>query len=230
MRCVETTRHKLIVFDAAGTLIRTAKPVAETYFDFGQEFGLTLNRSDIAQRFRIARRGIFSNSQNWRAARCPSSEAIERDKWQRLVEFVFDDLDDTSTLFHQLWNYYAQPDQWALYADVETCIGLLRNRSSEIAIGSNFDGRLTTICQHFDALSEIPVCYSSQVGYRKPDALFYQAIQSKFQIESTQIVMIGNDPVNDYAAPKDFGWNAVLLNRNATDSDESTINTLDQLA
>lgn len=64
-----------------------------------------------------------------------------------------------------------------------------------------------------------PVC-SSDIGVAKPDAAFYEHIVRRAGCQPGQILFIGDNYLNDWAAPVVFGMQAVWVNRRrAPDSD-----------
>lgn len=72
---------------------------------------------------------------------------------------------------------------------------------------------------------------SAEVGYRKPDPLFYKTVSDSFGIDdSDEVIMIGDDFENDYVGPVKFGWRAFHLDRRAAPTgNQNTISSLNAL-
>jgi putative hydrolase of the HAD superfamily len=198
-----------VVFDAAGTLIRPAAGVAETYASIARNFGVDLPVEVIAERFQESRERIFR-----RAERCVASDRQERRHWQLLVNSVFREHPDTQPLFEALWAWYARPESWSVYDDVAGVLTQLHQQGVRAVIASNFDRRLTAICEGLPDLAGIrDIFCSAEVGYCKPDVRFYKAIAARLGARPSRMLMIGDDPVNDVQAAIQAGWQARLADR-----------------
>ncbi len=209
-----TENHSpIVVFDAAGTLIRPAAVAVETYFEFGRRAGSLVTRDQIALRFSEARERLFTgdhqSSQEMR-----SSETIEATLWRQLVHFVFDDLNDSERLFRELWAYYARPNAWVLFDDVKLCLTQLDSAKHPWIVASNFDRRLRVICRELlNISSENQIFCSSEIGWRKPHIKFFQSIQKTLSRSAGEFLMIGDHPVDDVKGARRAGWQARLLDR-----------------
>ncbi len=212
-----TNAATLVVFDAVGTLIHCVADVDEVYFEYGRRFGSQKTLAEVSERFSIGRKQFFGGDS---AIQSPSNNAVEKELWGKLVRFVFDDVTETETIFANLWDYFARVNHWSTYADTQNCIQSLRTLGYQVAIGSNFDSRLCAIIERL--IPSVPpdnVHFSSGIGFRKPDRRFYRAI-AKNHSNCLQFVMIGDDRKNDFEAPKDTGWHALLLDRHSRYLDE----------
>ncbi len=217
-----------IAFDAVGTLIFADPPVAEIYHRIGQKYGSALTLPQVQQRFA----GIFgkrSQMQNH-----PTSEPIEYEFWRDVVSEVLVDVTDKESCFIELHEWFARPTSWRCYEDVGPTIQALRVRGYQLAIASNFDHRLNSVCDGLNGLRDISTrVISSEVGWRKPHAGFYQALIDECGGKANEIVMIGDDPTNDAWGANQAGLRAVLINRRlSTDSmctGDSIIRSLQEL-
>jgi len=200
-----------IVFDAVGTLIRPAESISAVYQRIGAEHGIDLNRSIVKARFGHARRMLFSNELDQ-----PSSELLERGRWNEIVRRVFEELDDTTSLFESLWNHYARPDSWIVFPEVPECVARLFENRVSVAIASNFDNRLFGICRATRPLDRISNIFcSGQLGFCKPDPRFYIAVMDRLGNGTTTKppLMIGDDLEKDVLAARSCGWEALHLDR-----------------
>jgi putative hydrolase of the HAD superfamily len=202
-----------IVFDAVGTLIRPQESVSAVYHRCGQRHGSKLERAEVRERFGKGRHLFFTNSPEQ-----PSSDAIERQLWSQLVQFVFADVATWQPLFEELWDYYASPGSWNLYPEVTDCLERLWEGGYTVAIASNFDSRLVAICRALSPLDRVRHLYfSGQLGYRKPDPHFYELIRRQLPAGDQTPLMIGDDAEKDVAAALRAGWQARHLDRSRLD-------------
>jgi len=90
----------------------------------------------------------------------------------------------------------------------------LASRGVRLTIASNFDCRLFEIVRQTDAIRICqPVLVSSQVGYRKPHARFFEAIRTELECDAGRILYVGDDPNNDIAAARSAGFQTLLVRR-----------------
>jgi putative hydrolase of the HAD superfamily len=211
-----------ILFDAVGTLIHPAPPVAEVYHAAGRRFGSQLQQNEILARFGRA----LAREQNGG----PTSEANERQRWQRIVRQVFDDVPlQADALFEALWHHFAQPPHWRLYEDVAGTLNALRGRGFKLGIASNFDSRLKNIVAGHSPLAACEAVFvSSEVGYTKPDLRFFRAIEELLEACAGQILLVGDDEIADVQGATKAGWQIVLLNRDGF-GPRGAIRTLEEL-
>lgn len=226
---------RCILFDAVGTLIYPNPPVAEAYHAAARHFGSRLSVAEIARRFRLAlaNEHCATTSDSEASARPPTSEALERDRWRRIVGQVIDDIDatDGDSLFQQLWMHFAQPRHWRLYDDVPAALSELAARGYRLGIASNFDGRLKQIISgHAPLRSCEAVFVSSEVGFAKPDPRFFSAVTSQLGVAADQVLLVGDDEVNDTLGGRAAGWQAVQLDRGCSVPVARVISTLRSLA
>jgi len=223
------------IFDAVHTILRPIPDVISAYHLAGQRHASELSKQEVKTRFRIARRQRFSTfiaASQTEAGSLPSSDAIEHQLWRDLVSDVFEDVRPIDTLFEQLWEHFASAENWQLYDDVAACWKRLQANGDRIVVASNFDSRLLEIVASHESLGLADAVFcSAEVGYRKPDPMFYKTVQDSFGIEeSDEVIMIGDDFENDYVAPVRYGWKAFHLDRRATNnSDVRVIPSLDSI-
>src|SRR5256714_4570220 len=168
-------RIKTIFFDAAGTLIHLPKSVGRHYAYVGERIGLRLNRVELDEAFAAC----------WKET--PQRPAVDgpRDDddkgwWRELANRVLDrvapgvaDL-DRDAFFEAIYGHFAEPGVWDLYPEVNDVLEKLHGRF-QLAVISNFDGRLRVILEHL-AVSNFfsHVFLSSELGADKPDPEIYR--------------------------------------------------------
>lgn len=211
-----------ILFDAVGTLIVPRESVVETYYRVAESHGSKLDRDAIRTHFRQAMKQDAEKSLTGAtearisANRIPStSEETERRRWKGIVASSFVDIPESVDMaFEELWAYFSHPSSWRVYEDVVESLELLKQESIQIGIASNLDSRLHSVLSGFPELERISLRFiSSELGYPKPHPGFYEEIESRLGLSQSQIVMIGDDLENDFAAPSRHGWQAHHLDR-----------------
>jgi putative hydrolase of the HAD superfamily len=198
-----------IVFDLVGTLIVPSPDVATTYQHFGRMSGSTLSLDVVSSRFRQA-----WQQANWSRP----SHADQELAWRTVVANVFVDVPDTDSLFEQLWNHYATPHAWRVFDDVLPTCMRLDEAALQLAIGSNFDLRMESICRELGLSKFCKNIFSSaHVGAAKPDREFFDQVAQRLNICADQLWMVGDNLETDIRAAADAGWYSVHLRRNRTD-------------
>jgi len=220
-----------VLFDAVGTLMEPSPPVAEVYRVAARDVACDLPLEQVRRRFRqaFARR----ESKDRRLCRYRTSEADERHRWRAIVADVFPEVRPpvAGQLLETLWQHFAEHRHWALFADVANCLAQLSARGLELAIASNFDGRLEGIVAGFPELADCRgrVFTSAQIGYRKPAREFFAEIQARLNLAGEQILLVGDDPQNDFVGGRQAGWRAVHLVRGRPASQSPSLSTLADL-
>lgn len=203
---------RVVLFDAVGTVIRPDPSVARAYHHAGCRHGSKMTVEEIHLRFRealAAQEAIDRQQAAWR-----TSEDRERDRWRAIVRHVFDDLPRQDALFDDLWDHFAAPAHWALFEDVAACWPRLAQRGLAIGLASNFDARLHGIRRALPPLDACRAVFvSSELGHRKPGEGFFRAIERHLGCRPDELLLIGDDPVNDHAAARAAGWHAALVAR-----------------
>ncbi|MDZ4689242.1 MAG: HAD-IIIA family hydrolase [Planctomycetaceae bacterium] len=209
-----------IVFDAVGTLLAPSPSVAEAYHQIGASLGSRLDVAEVGRRFRElfprSETECFPSERHGR-----TSEPEERKRWRWIVERVLDDVTDREACFQRLWDHFTTPSSWMLFDDVPDAIEQLTQQGYRLAIASNFDARLHALCEACPALRSVTLrLVSSEVGYRKPAAEFYDAVIAACGVAPELILMIGDDWDADIVAARRAGLQAAWLNRRATGGDD----------
>lgn len=200
---------RFVLFDAVGTLVEAAPPVAEVYAQVGQRYGSRRTVDDIRQRFRAA----LAASQKADGL----DEALERERWRNIVRMVLDDANHADDRpFRELWEHFALATSWQVFDDVAPAWQAIEAGGRTIGIASNFDGRLRVIAATLEPLLRAARCFiSSEIGFAKPDARFFQFVEASLQAGPREILLVGDDRLADFAAAKAIGWHAILIDRDA---------------
>jgi len=205
---------RAILFDAAGTLFFLTKTVGEHYAYVGREVGLNLDEQQLELAFHAA----------WQ--RMPRRPAIDgprenddKDWWRKLVGHVFDQVApsvnelDRDNFFEVAYEHFAEPGVWDLYPDVPEVLEQLRPRF-ELAVISNFDGRLRFILQHLGISKYFAqVFISSELGADKPDLEIFRRALKIMHLDADEVLHVGDDPERDWKAAAAAGLSVFRLDR-----------------
>ncbi len=231
----ESRRIRWIAFDAVGTLIHPNPSAGEIYHRVGARHSSRWGVQDVAARFHAALVGVAERDEL--ECDCPAAsdrfhtcETRELLRWQGIVRSVLDDAADPEACFQELFAYFGQPRSWACFPEVGAALKRLQQAGFRLAICSNFDGRLNAVMESTPALSPIELrIISSEVGYRKPSARFFEALVRAADCGTSEILFIGDDPANDVAAARTAGLSALQFDRNSATVQNQTLCSLDEL-
>ncbi|MEZ6055095.1 MAG: HAD-IA family hydrolase [Planctomycetaceae bacterium] len=207
-----------VVFDVVGTLLFADPPVHMAYHRIGQKYGSSITPIAARERFGLAMRECRLHEVDTPdATPCSehqTSEDLERSFWRRVIDRVLPDVSDRQGCFDELYDHFARPTSWQCFADVEETLEQLNLRGIRFALASNFDHRLHEICEGLPAISSISTrLIASEVGWRKPSSEFYAAMVKACGGRGENILMVGDSPDEDVAAPKRAGLRALWLDR-----------------
>jgi putative hydrolase of the HAD superfamily len=200
---------RALYFDAVGTLIHPEPAAAAVYAEVGRRHGSRLSGAEIRPRFAAAfrREEDVDRAAGWR-----TSEVRERQRWQRIVAAVLEDVRDPEACFHELYDHFARPEAWRCEPAAATVLPELRRRGLVVGLASNYDRRLRTVVAGLAPLSEIEnLIISSEIGWRKPARPFFDAVCKQAGVSVREVMHIGDDFANDYAGAAAAGMQTVLV-------------------
>lgn len=205
---------KAIFFDAAGTLIHLTKSVGQHYALVAEQQGLSLDAAALDHAF----------AQVWKEMplRPPTGEPREDDDkgwWRDLVERLLDRVSgglnplDRDTFFEAAYGHFAEAGVWELYPEVREVLEALAPRH-ELAVVSNFDGRLRMIFEHLTTSKYFRhVFLSSELGADKPNPLIFRRALEISGFAPNEVLHAGDDPERDWAAARAAGLSVFQLER-----------------
>ena len=128
-----------------------------------------------------------------------TDEPTEFRRWRRIVSNVLPEVPNPDRAFFELWDHFGHPEAWRCFPDVEPALRFLSARQIPIRIASNFDARLRAVVQVSPELAccATPLVVSSEVGFRKPHAAFYQAACASLGLPPDRVLCVGDDLEND---------------------------------
>ncbi|MEO7166061.1 MAG: HAD-IA family hydrolase [Spartobacteria bacterium] len=205
---------RAIFFDAAGTLIRLTKSVGTHYALVAARQGLALEAAPLDRAF----------AETWREMPLrPATGAPRADDdkgwWRDLVERLFERVApqvaplERERFFEAAYRHFAEPGVWELYPEVRTVLETLAP-DFELAILSNFDGRLRLVCEHL-TISKFfrHIFLSSELGADKPDPLIYRRALEISGFQPNEVLHAGDDPERDWAGAVAAGLKVFRLER-----------------
>jgi putative hydrolase of the HAD superfamily len=205
---------KALFFDAAGTLFFLTKTVGDHYAGVGREVGLNLEAEQLERAFHSAWRQMPQ-----RPATDGPRENDDKGWWRGLVGRVFDQVapslsePDRDNFFEIAYEHFAEAGVWELYAEVPEVLQQLRPRF-QLAVVSNFDGRLRLILQHLGISNYFSYMFiSSELGADKPDPEIFRRAVKAMHLDANEVVHVGDDPERDWKAAKEAGLLVFHLDR-----------------
>ena len=216
---------RAVTFDAAGTLIRVAEPVGETYARIAARTGATLPPTALAAAFHeefprmppMAFPGLDG----------PALREAERGWWRDLVARVvartgsvaaFDDY------FDALFAHYANGAAWLAYPEVHGVLESMRRQGLGIAVVSNFDSRLPSILTELGISPLVDtIVYSTGSGAAKPYAGIFRAALKALNVPPENALHVGDSLDADVRGAAAAGLTGVFLNRRDSGSPEDVL-------
>ena len=215
---------KAVFFDAAGTLIKPARSVGESYAAIAAKHGKEVSSTNITERFRTcfdaAPRLAFPGATEDTVA------ALERDWWKSLVAQVFEPWSPFvrfEEYFAELFAYFASPNAWTLYPEVLETLTSLKEHDLILDVISNFDSRLVRILDGLGAGAQFEnIFVSSRVGYAKPDGRIFNAALSCHGLAPAQALHVGDSEINDLRGANQAGLKGILVERGKTSAAQAS--------
>ena len=205
---------KAIFFDAVGTLFRLTNRVGDHYALVAAEVGLNLNAEELDRAFISA-----WNQMPHRDAIDGPRENDDKDWWRELVDLVLDQVApslcdlDRDNFFEIAYEHFAEAGVWELYPEVVEVLEKVFSRF-QLAVVSNFDGRLRFILEHLGISRFFAhVFVSSELGADKPGPEIFRRALKLINLSPRKVLHVGDDPLRDWAAAKSAGLSIFELDR-----------------
>jgi len=205
---------KAIFFDGLGTLFHLTRSVGHHYALVGSEVGLTLDPHQLDDAFYSAWKKMPH-----RGAIAGPRENDDKGWWHELVDLVLAQVApalsefDRDNFFEIAYEHFAEPGVWELYPEVSGVLEQLQP-SFQLAIVSNFDGRLRFILQHLGISNFFEhIFISSEIGADKPDPEIFQRALKLIGLKPKQVLHVGDDPERDWEAASAAGLSIFRLDR-----------------
>ena len=217
---------RVIAFDAVHTLIHPMADAIGVYESYAKKYLPDLQIGTIGQHFKIAY-GVeeYSDRDNhWR-----TDENREFQRWRKIVHRTMPGLPNDA--WDELYQHFAKPNSWTILPEVNDVLCHLRERY-RLVVASNFDARLhnALLCDGLLADSISQVFISAEMGIRKPAVEFYHIMCHDLQCRADQVMMVGDDLINDFVGASAAGLASILYDPHCRYADQSPrITTLTEL-
>jgi putative hydrolase of the HAD superfamily len=205
---------KTIFFDAVGTLFYLTKGVGDHYALVADEVGLKLDPAALDRAFFAAWEKMPS-----RGAIDGPRENDDKDWWRELVDLVLNDVApslnelDRDNFFEIAYEHFAETGVWEAYPEVVEVLEKLEPRF-QLAVVSNFDGRLRLILEHLGISKFFKYVFvSSEIGADKPDPEIFRRALKFSGFAADQVLHAGDDPERDWKAATAAGLSIFKLDR-----------------
>jgi putative hydrolase of the HAD superfamily len=139
--------------------------------------------------------------------------------WRELVDRVLDRVAptlpelDRDAYFEAVYGHFAEAGVWDAYPEVSEVLSNLHGRF-ELAVVSNFDGRLRMILEHLGLSKYFAhVCLSSELGADKPDPEIYRRALQFSGKQPGETLHVGDDPERDWKGATTAGLSIFRLER-----------------
>jgi putative hydrolase of the HAD superfamily len=205
---------KAIFFDAMGTLFYLTHNVGHHYALVASEVGLKLDAGQLDAAFNKAWKSMAT-----RKAIDGPRENDDKDWWREIVEKVLREIAptlsalDRDNFFEVAYEHFAEAGVWELFPEVLDVLEELRPRF-QLAVVSNFDGRLRMILEHLGISKFFShIFVSSEVGADKPDPEIFRRALAFMKLRPDETLHVGDDPNRDWNAAAAAGLSIFKLDR-----------------
>ena len=154
-----------------------------------------------------------------RAAIAGPRDNDDKGWWRELVELVLEQVApslsefDRDNFFEIAYEHFAEPGVWELYPEVRGVLKQLQPHF-QLAVVSNFDGRLRFILQHLGISKFFThIFISSEIGADKPDPEIYRRALKLIDLKPDEVLHVGDDPERDWEAATAAGLSIFRLDR-----------------
>jgi putative hydrolase of the HAD superfamily len=218
---------RAVFFDAVGTLIHPEPSAGAAYFQVGRSFASKLDADAVAERFR---RAFQEQEELDRSRGGGTDEERERQRWRAIVARVLDDVADPEACFRELFAHFARPTVWRVTEDAPAVLEGLARRGCVLGICSNFDRRLREVVAGLSGLAPLRhLVISSEIGWKKPAPEFFRVLSEATELLPQEILVVGDDPVNDVDGARAAGLGALLYDPRNRQPDRPRITRLTDL-
>lgn len=207
------SHHKLISFDAGGTLFRPYPSVGFIYAEVAARYGCHVEEDKIEARFRE----LWAHKDSMHSGHSHLTEKIEKEWWKHLVRdvfAVFDEIREFDAFFDELYHRFAGPDSWQLFPETLEVLEELRRRKLRVCIISNWDSRLLKLCEGLGIHDYFEfILISAVFGASKPNAPIFAEACRRAGVQPQDVIHIGDSLEDDIHGATRSGMRAVLIDR-----------------
>lgn len=210
---------RVLLFDAAGTLIEPAEPVAEVYARHAAEFGLNLEALAIREAFGHS----FGSSGDPAWESHPDGDAAEREWWRRVVGLTLERAagrslpeDLVDDCFKTLFAHFESAAAWRVFPEVAEVLEQAGSAGFRVAVVSNFDRRLHRVLEGTGLEFEF-ILTSADAKARKPDPSIFRQALDRLGMSPDEVLHAGDSAPCDGGGARAAGIEPYLLDRPLND-------------
>lgn len=224
--------YDAVFLDAQGTLLQPRTSTAAIYAEACRSCGGTAGIAEIGHILRRLWMEFRQSAQGQTSL--DTSEEITQNWWRSYNLAVFDRLgmkEGRERFVQLLWDSFGSTDSWRTFPEVEPVLAELRRRGYRLGVVSNWDSRLTPICDSLGITGHMEfVLASAVVGVEKPDRRIFEMALARMGVAADRAIHVGDDFEADVLGARGAGVAAVHLARDgAHPSDETAIDSLEGL-
>lgn len=219
-------RPRGLLLDAMGTLIDLRQSVGSSYAAVAERHGISVEAAAIDAVFPA----IYRQAPPLAFGDLDDETLLEAERnwWGERINATFAAVEAPAAepeLQRALFEHFADPGQWQVYADVEAQLIRWREAGLRLAVVSNFDRRLHGLLEGL-GLSPLldAVVVSSVAGAAKPDPRPFSLALEALQLSRDQAWHVGDSP-EDLAGARAAGLPCLLLERRSTTNSRSAMST-----
>lgn len=211
---------RIVVFDAAGTLVEVAGSVGEAYAADARQAGVDLEPAAIERGFARAMREAPPLAFGTLPAR--ERRLAERSWWRETSRAALAAAEpppdfDFASFFDRAWERFSRADAWRVPEDVRPALRALRARRIPLAVFSNWDARLVALLGALGLAGYFcRIHVSGDFPAAKPDPVAFREVGrdlAAVDAASGPPIMVGDRLDSDVVPALAAGWDAVWLDR-----------------
>ena len=203
-----------VTLDAAGTLFEPAEPIGVTYAQIARRHGIVVAADAVergfADAFAAAPPLAFPDA-------TPATLADDERAWWSSVVRAALGAEPTpafAACFAELYEHYARPAAWCMFADVPDALRALRARGLRLAVVSNFDRRLDGLVAGLGLAPLLDaIVPSTRAGAAKPAPEIFHVALRALGVPAVAALHAGDGVTADVAGARAAGLGAVLVDR-----------------
>jgi len=194
---------RAVLFDAVGTLFGSRGTIGEIYSEVAAEFGVESDPVALEMRFQslTARDGA----------------PVDKPGWKTLVRNVFarsPRFDDFDSFFEDLYVRFRSASRWRLFPETASVLQALMLDGLALGLVTSFDHRVINVIEELGIARFFRVIHTADDSvFRKPDPRFFAEAAVKLGFSASEILVVGDDPVQDLVPARSAGMRALLIDR-----------------
>jgi putative hydrolase of the HAD superfamily len=221
---VEKMKPKLISFDAAGTLINVNWNAGRFAVDCAEAAGMEIDRQvaqETYERMLYSRWGTYKQLNLTRdPGVCDAFWHELTREWSVAIGHGDSMVPKVIEIAHEKM-YGPGQVQFTLFDDAIPCLQKLQANGSRMVITSNWDYSLRRFTKLLNLEPFFETIFVSlEEGPEKPDPALFEIVANRSGVERSEVLHVGDDPLDDFQGPRNAGMQSALLDRSRNVSEE----------